>query len=109
MSSRALGEFEMIVIAAALRLGEGAYGTTIAREIETRTGRKTSVGALYTTLARLEGKGLVIARMGEATAERGGRAKRYVSVTQEGRAQLHKSLDALGALLSDTDLWPAAT
>ena len=79
-----LGEFEYLVISAAARLGEEAYGASIRLEIEAATQRVCSIGALYTTLDRLEGKGLIRTRMGDATAERGGRAKRMVRVTHEG-------------------------
>ena len=79
-----IGEFEYLLITAAVRLGEGAYGAAIRREIEDATECQCSLGALYTTLDRLETKGLVNTWMGEATAERGGRAKRMVCVTAEG-------------------------
>jgi PadR family transcriptional regulator, regulatory protein PadR len=79
-----LGEFEYMVIAAAARLGDDAYGAAIRREIEAATGRGCSVGALYTTLDRLEAKGWIETWMGEATAERGGRCKRMVRVTAKG-------------------------
>jgi PadR family transcriptional regulator PadR len=80
-----VGEFEYLLLAAAVRLGEEAYGASIRREIEEATGQGCSIGALYTTLDRLEKKGLVATWMGEATALRGGRAKRMVRVTVEGR------------------------
>jgi PadR family transcriptional regulator, regulatory protein PadR len=79
-----LGEFEYLLIAAAARLGEEAYGAAIRREIEEATRRRCSIGALYTTLDRLETKGFVKTWMGEATAQRGGRAKRMVRVTGKG-------------------------
>jgi PadR family transcriptional regulator PadR len=79
-----LGEFEYLLLTAAARLGEGAYGATIRSEIEAATGRRCSIGALYTTLDRLESKGLVKTQMGEATAQRGGRSKRLVKVTASG-------------------------
>ncbi len=79
-----LGEFEYLLLAAASRLGEEAYGAAIRQEIENLTGRARSIGALYTTLDRLEAKGLVTTWMGEATPQRGGRAKRMVRVTSEG-------------------------
>jgi DNA-binding PadR family transcriptional regulator len=79
-----LGEFEYLLIAAAVRLGEGAYGAAIRQEIEDTTGRRCSLGALYTTLDRLETKGLLQTWMGDATAQRGGRAKRMVRVTANG-------------------------
>ena len=79
-----IGEFEYLLITAAARLGEEAYGAAIRREVEDATGRSCSIGALYTTLDRLESKGLVKTWMGEATPERGGRAKRMVHVTAKG-------------------------
>ena len=79
-----LGEFEYLLLTAAARLGEGAYGAAIRQEIEAATGRPCSIGALYTTLDRLETKGFVKTWMGEATAQRGGRAKRMVRVTAKG-------------------------
>jgi len=79
-----LGEFEYLLLTAAARLGVDAYGAAIRREIEQATGRRCSIGALYTTLDRLETKGLVKTWMGESTAQRGGRAKRMVSVTTKG-------------------------
>ena len=79
-----IGEFEYMLISAAARLGEEAYGAAIRREIEDVTGRRCSIGALYTTLDRLQTKGLVKTWMGEATSQRGGRAKRMVRVTAKG-------------------------
>jgi DNA-binding PadR family transcriptional regulator len=79
-----MGEFEYLVLAAAARLGANAYGAAIREEIERVTGRRCSIGALYTTLDRLEGKGLVRTWMGPSTAQRGGRAKRMVKATQQG-------------------------
>src|SRR6266851_9574532 len=79
-----LGEFEYLLLTAAVRLGEDAYGAAIREEIERATGRRCSVGALYTTLDRLEAKGLVETWMGDATPERGGRPKRRVRVTAKG-------------------------
>jgi PadR family transcriptional regulator PadR len=79
-----LGEFEYLLLSATARLSEGAYGAAIRHEIEQSTGRRCSIGALYTTLDRLEGKGLIQTRMGEATPQRGGRAKRLVRITAKG-------------------------
>ena len=79
-----LGEFEYLLLSAAARLGEGAYGAAIRREIEGVIKRPCSVGALYTTLDRLEAKGLVATWMGDPTPQRGGRPKRMVRVTAEG-------------------------
>jgi PadR family transcriptional regulator PadR len=79
-----LGEFEFLLLAAAVRIGENAYGAAIREEVERSTLRRCSIGALYTTLDRLEGKGLIETWMGDATPERGGRAKRMVRVTKDG-------------------------
>jgi PadR family transcriptional regulator, regulatory protein PadR len=79
-----LGEFEYLMLAAAARLGEQAYGVTIRLAIEEATGRPCSLGALYTTLDRLEAKGFIKTWMGNATALRGGRPKRMVRVTASG-------------------------
>jgi DNA-binding PadR family transcriptional regulator len=79
-----LGEFEYLLITAAATLGEHAYSAAIQSEIAAATGKRCSIGALYTTIDRLEGKGLLKTSMGEATPTRGGRAKRMVHVTPEG-------------------------
>jgi PadR family transcriptional regulator len=79
-----LGEFEYLVLTAAVRLGEDAYGAAMRQEIERATKRRCSIGALYTTLDRLETKGLLDTWMGDATPQRGGRAKRMVRVTAKG-------------------------
>jgi DNA-binding PadR family transcriptional regulator len=79
-----LGEFEYLLLTSAARLGEEAYGAAIRLEIESATGRPCSIGALYTTLDRLESKGLLKTWMGEATPQRGGRPKRMVRVTTKG-------------------------
>jgi PadR family transcriptional regulator len=79
-----LGEFEYLLVTAAAGLGDEAYGAAIREEIETTTGRKCSIGALYTTIERLENKGLLKTWMGDATPQRGGRAKRMVRVTSKG-------------------------
>ena len=81
-----LGEFEYLLITAAAGLGDNAYGVSIREELEATAGRKCSLGALYTTIDRLEKKGLLKTWMGESTAERGGRAKRMVQVTPKGVA-----------------------
>lgn len=99
----ALGEFEHIVLLAIMRLGEQAYGVSIRSEIFSCTGRQIAPGALYTTLDRLEGKRLVTSRTGAPTAERGGRAKRFYSVTSEGASlarEVHAALRSLSAGLN---------
>lgn len=104
--SKFLGEFEMVVLAALIRLGRDAYGVSVMKEIEERAGRTVSIGALYATLNRLEKKGYVQTRMGEATAERGGRAKRFFEITSEGELQMRKSTQALHNMLDGLGVWP---
>ena len=90
-----LGSLEHIVLLALVRLEANAYGMTIRREIEARTGRSISIGAVYATLERLEGKGYVTSSLGEPTAERGGRAKRLFRMEAEGERVLRASQDAI--------------
>jgi DNA-binding PadR family transcriptional regulator len=94
-----LGEFEQMVLLAALRLGGEAYAVTIREEIEQRTGRSISRGAIYITLNRLEKKGFMASRLADPTAERGGRAKRYYKVKPVGVVALKNSLAALRKML----------
>src|ERR1017187_303352 len=108
-TDRSLGEFEQIVLLAVLRLGDAAYGVTILGEIAAKTGRNPSPGALYTTLHRMEAKGLVTFRDGNPTPERGGRAKRFVTVTREGRNALASAQSAYHSLLEGLDLLTAPT
>lgn len=98
MSQEYLGEFEQMVLLSIMRLGRGAYGLAIRDELEGVAGRSPSSGSLYTTLDRMERKGLVASSAGEPTRERGGRARRYVRVTAAGRAQLARSRSTLLAL-----------
>ena len=90
-----LGEFEQLVLLALIRLDPEAYGVAIREEIEERTGRDVALGAVYTTLLRLEGKRLVASRVGEPSPERGGRRKKFYRPTAAGRRELVSSLDAL--------------
>jgi PadR family transcriptional regulator, regulatory protein PadR len=93
-----LGEFEQIVLLAVLRLGDDAYGVSIRREIEKRTGRSLTVGALYRTFDRLEEKGYVTSWFSDPTPERGGRSRRYFKVAAVGVRALRESHDALAAM-----------
>lgn len=86
-----LGEFEQLLLFAVLRLKDDAYGVTIRREIEARTGRELSAGAVYTALERLERRGLLVSSVGGATPERGGRRKRYYRLEPAGAATLQRS------------------
>jgi DNA-binding PadR family transcriptional regulator len=98
MSPHYLGEFEQMVLLSIIRLDDDAYGLAIKDELEAVAGRSPSSGGLYTTLDRLETKGLVESYAGEVTAERGGRPRRYVRVTPEGQALLARSRNSLMAL-----------
>src|ERR1700754_418955 len=98
MTRTTLGEFEHIVLLAVLRLGDEAYAPAILEEIEARTGRPPSPGSMYVTLDRLEEKGLLRSRLADSTDERGGRPRRYVTVTPLGVRQLRASRTALLAL-----------
>lgn len=83
-----LGDFEYAVLLAVLRLGADSYGVSIRDEIEARTSRQVSLGAVYTTLDRLEGKGLLTSRMGRPTAVRGGRRKKLCELSAAGERAL---------------------
>lgn len=85
------GGFEELVLLAIIKLGSSAYGIPILDAVAKATKRGVSIGALYTTLSRLEGKGLVSSTMGEPTAERGGRAKKYYEVTARGKRALRNT------------------
>src|SRR5688572_10379879 len=93
-----LGEFEQIVLLAILRLGENSYGVPIRHEIESRTGRSLTVGALYSTLERLEGKGYVASHYGDPTPERGGRSRRYFKLKPLGLRVLRETREELAAM-----------
>ena len=90
-----LGSLEHIVLLALIQLKSNAYGMTVRREIEARTGRNISIGAVYTTLERLQAKGYVSSLVGEPTAERGGRAKRLFRIEAEGEQALRASQESI--------------
>src|SRR5580658_2384131 len=95
-----LGEFELMVLLALMRLGDEAYGVPISREIEERSGREVALGSVYAALERLEEKGLVTSRLGDPTAERGGRAKRFFRMTESGLRDVRQTQCALVKLWS---------
>jgi PadR family transcriptional regulator PadR len=104
-----LGEFEHIIVLALLRLEDHAYGVTVRQEIEFRTHRDVSIGAVYATLARLETKGYVKSRRGDPTPERGGRSKRFFRVTARGVAAVHRTQHALQRMTEGLGLvWSAS-
>jgi|SRR5262245_19357247 len=84
MALPSLSNFELMVMLAIIRIGDDAYGVSISNEIEETTGTEVLLGSVYDALARLEEKGLITSTMGEATPERGGRAKRHFRTTSRG-------------------------
>ena len=94
-----LGEFEQLVLLALIRLGDEAYGLAVRRELGARAARDVSIGAVYATLDRLESKGLVRSKIGEASEERGGRARKCFTITAAGARSLERSQQALRQML----------
>ena len=90
-----LGDLEQIVLLAVLRSGTEAYGVSILREIEREAGRKLTLATIYKTLGRLEAKGHVRSRLGEPTPQRGGRRKRFYTMTASGQRSLTSSITAI--------------
>lgn len=103
MSRNTLGDFEQVVLLAALRQGESAYSVSVMDEIERHTGRRPSHGAVFVALRRLEKRGLVTTRVGAPTADRGGRPPRLVSVEPEAVALLRDSRATLMGLWEGLD------
>lgn len=99
-----LGEFEFIVMAAVLQLGDSGYGAAVREEIENRLNRTVSLGAVYSTLDRLEKKGLVHSWMGDPSPERGGKAKRFFAVEASGQLALKQTSDDFRAMTSGLSL-----
>jgi len=93
--SRSIGDFEQLILMALIRLGSDAYGVSIRGEIEDRTGRTISPGALYTALDRLETRGLVSSRLGDPTPERGGKRKRLYTVQAAGAQEVSRVFESL--------------
>ena len=88
-----IGEFEELVLLTIASLGEDAYGVSIKENIEKRSDRSISIGALHSTITRLEEKGLIKSWLGEPTQERGGRRKRFFEITHQGKISLHHVKD----------------
>jgi PadR family transcriptional regulator PadR len=93
-----LGEFELILLLTIFRLGDDAYGVPLSRELSQLRGSEVSVGSVYAALDRLELKGLISSRLGESTAERGGRAKRYFRLTEVGLRSVEETRRVLTRL-----------
>ena len=98
MSRESLGHFELLVLLALIRHGDEAYGVPIARAIEQTTGKRVVIASVYNTLERLEQKGLVESAVGDPTPERGGRAKRYFTITPAGLREVRAAKKALTVL-----------
>jgi len=90
-----LGDFEQLILFALIRLGDDAYGVTIRTQIEARTGRAVSPGALYTALDRLEKRGLVVSRLGDPTPQRGGKRKRLYTLQPAGERALARVYESM--------------
>lgn len=95
-----LGEFEEVILLLTGILGEEAYSFKIAEEFETQTSRSVSIGAVHSTLNRLEEKGFLTSKVGNATAERGGRRKRIYTITAYGKRALEQARDLRLSLYS---------
>ncbi|MGD2071507.1 MAG: helix-turn-helix transcriptional regulator [Gemmatimonadota bacterium] len=104
MADTFLAEFEMYVMLAVSRLGDDAYGVTIRREIEDRTGRPVSVGALYATLARLGRKGFLEFEESDPRPVPGGRSRKYCRPTDEGRAALSHSATMMTRMMEGLEI-----
>jgi PadR family transcriptional regulator PadR len=97
-STPALGDFEQLVLMGVLRLGDVAYGAAIRQEIHARSGRDVSIGAVYTTLDRLESKGFLSSSIGAPTAQRGGRRRKVYALRPAGTAALQQAWRAITAM-----------
>ena len=95
MAPHVVGDFEQLILFALIRLGADAYGVTIRSQIEARTGRAISPGALYTALDRLEKRGLVVSRLGDPTPQRGGKRKRLYTLQPAGERALARVYESM--------------
>ena len=99
-----LAEFELRVLLTVIRITSDAYAVAVHEDLERRTKRRASLGAVYITLDRLERKGLLSSRLGEPTAERGGRAKRFYRATRSGVAAARDEARVLRRLIDGLDV-----
>ena len=106
MSDFRLGEFEELVLLAVAGLGEEAYAVSVQQRIERRADRAASMGAVYSTLDRLEAKGCLASRLGQVTPEPGGRRKRFYRLTATGAGALQTARDARARMWDGIDLRP---
>ena len=100
-----LGEFEHLVLLSIMQLSDNAYGVTVRRYLKETINRDVSIGALYATVERLEKKGFITSRKGEAKAERGGKAKRFFQITQEGIKNLTYTKHSLECMWKEITLF----
>src|SRR3954452_16161807 len=101
----ALGDFEQLVLFGVLRLEDEAYGAAIRQEIHARSGRDVSINAVYTTLDRMEAKGLLRSWIGEPTAQRGGRRREFYELRPAGAAALRQAYRAFAAMTVGLEGW----
>jgi PadR family transcriptional regulator PadR len=99
--STSLGTADLMILLVLMRLGDEAYGVTIAREIEETSGRVVALASVYATLDRLVERGFAVSEMGEPTAERGGRAKKYFRITGKGIREVRAAKQSLVRLWKD--------
>jgi DNA-binding PadR family transcriptional regulator len=104
-SKSTLGDFEQLVLLGVMRLGDGAYGAAIRQEIHARSDRDVSIGAVYTTLDRLEGKGLLKSWTGEPTPQRGGRRRKFYALRPAGVTALRHAYQAFNAMADGLEQW----
>ena len=97
-NSTALGDFEQLVLLGVLRLGDDAYGAAIRQEIHARSGRDVSINAVYTTLDRLENKGMLRSSIGDPTPQRGGRRRKFYALRPAGLAAMRQAYHAFQAM-----------
>lgn len=95
-----LGELELLVLSAINLLGDDAYGVTIRREIDRRTGREAPMGVIYSALARLHEKGYVAFSLSDPLPVRGGRARKFARLTPAGARALRASTEGLAKMLN---------
>ena len=98
-----LGDFEQLVLLGVLRLGDCAYGAAIRQEIYARSGRDVSINAVYTTLDRLETKGLLQSSIGEPTAQRGGRRRKFFALRPAGTAAMRQAYHVFMSMTDGLD------
>ncbi len=96
--AKALGEFEQLILLALVRLGVDAFGVRMRKEIEARTGRAISAGAIYTALERLEQRGFVTSRLGDPTPQRRGRPRKFYQLESAGAEALSRSYHAVAQM-----------